>query len=321
MPTSTSRFPCRERVYLFACACSVLLAAGSRPMRADETPSESPAAAPQESTYRTERNVVYSSPGGDDLLLDAYLPDGDGPHPAILVVHGGAWRSGGKGQLAGYARTLARRGYAAFAINYRLAPKHKFPAQLEDCQAAVRWIRKHAATYRIDPRRVGGVGYSAGGHLVALLGVLSAGSKDDAQTAKAPDEDTSLQAVCAGGAPCDFRDLPAQSLALAFWLGGPRVRLPDRYEAASPAAFISEHAPPMFFFHGSEDDLVPASSPRNMVNALRALGVPCDLHFVEKAGHIATCFNGPCLTKCCDFFDEHLRGGTVPPPDAAGSSD
>jgi acetyl esterase/lipase len=270
-----------------------------------------------EGDYRVQRDLVYSSPGGNDLRLDAYLPEGEGPFPAILVVHGGAWRSGGKGQLAGYARTLARRGYAAFSINYRLAPKHKFPAQLEDCQAAVRWIRKHAETYDVDPNRIGGVGYSAGGHLVTLLGVLSAGNGDDKPQA---DEDTSLQAVCAGGAPCDFREMPPQSLFLAFWLGGPRFQFPETYEAASPAAFVSEKAPPMFFFHGTEDDLVPTSSPTNMVRALRAAGVPCDIHLVEQAGHIATCFNGPSLNKCCEFFDEHLRGGQAARAEAPPAS-
>jgi dipeptidyl aminopeptidase/acylaminoacyl peptidase len=107
---------------------------------------------------------------------------------------------------------------------------------------------------------------------------------------------------------------------LAFWLGGPRIQLPEIYKAASPAAFVSAKAPPMFFFHGTDDELVPPSSPGDMVRALRAVGVPCDIHLVDQAGHIATCFNGPSLAKCCGFFDEHLRGQQAARPDAAPAS-
>src|SRR5262249_8362095 len=119
-----------------------------------------------------QRDITYSKPEGIDLKLDAYIPQGDGLFPAILVVHGGAWRSCSQLHLSPQARRFAEAGMAAFAISYRLAPSYKFPAQLEDCQAAVRWIRSHAAQYHVDPNRLGAYGYSAGGHLVALLGVM-----------------------------------------------------------------------------------------------------------------------------------------------------
>ena len=87
------------------------------------------------------KDIVYKEIDGKKLKLNAYVPKGDGPFPSVLVVHGGAWRSGSRTQLTMYAKSLARRGYSCFAINYRLAPKHKSPAQIEDCRDAVRWIR------------------------------------------------------------------------------------------------------------------------------------------------------------------------------------
>lgn len=265
------------------------------------SPAASAAEPVEPPAYSVERNLVYASPAGTDLHLDAYIPDGDGPFPAVLVVHGGAWRVGSKGQLAFYAGKLAERGYAAFAINYRLAPKHPFPAQIEDCRSAVRWIRRNAESYNIDPQRVGGIGYSAGGHLVALLGVTGAASTDD------PADDTRLQAVCAGGAPCDFRTLPLDWEFLAFWLGGTRRVVPELYEAASPAAQVRPDAPPMFFFHGDEDLLVPDESPLRMVEQLKAAGVEASAFIINKGGHLSAMWSPDALARACDFLDRHLK--------------
>ena len=110
--------------------------------------------------YRVDRtqDIVYKEIDGKKLRLNVFVPKGDGPFPAVLVVHGGAWRAGSRTQLTMYAKSLARRGYSCFAINYRLAPKHKSPAQIEDCRDAVRWIRRNAADYKVDPGRIGAIG-------------------------------------------------------------------------------------------------------------------------------------------------------------------
>src|SRR3954468_11590862 len=174
-----------------------------------------------EPTVDVLRNQVFVERESGPLAADVYRPHGPGPFPGILVVHGGAWRMGARADFATIAHGLAERGYTAVAIDYRLAPTYKFPAQIYDCQAAVRWMRSHASELKIDPARIGGFGYSAGGHLVALLGTL-----DDKQlrepglAANAPS--SRLQAVVAGGAPCDFRSLPGDSERIAFWLGGTR---------------------------------------------------------------------------------------------------
>ena len=111
---------------------------------------------------------------------------------------------------------MAKHGYAACSINYRLAPKYPFPAQIDDCKSAVRWLRSHAEKYKIDPARIGGFGYSAGGHLVALLGVTDRSDGLEGPDATADSPSTRLQCVVAGGAPCDFRALPADSSRLAY---------------------------------------------------------------------------------------------------------
>jgi acetyl esterase/lipase len=204
------------------------------------------------------------------------------------------------------AAALAARGYTAMAISYRLAPEHLFPAQLYDCQAAVRWLRQNAKEYKVDAGRIGGFGYSAGGHLVALMGTLDdnqlreAGVPADAPSAR-------LQVVLAGGAPCDFRVMLPNSPQLAYWLGGTRGGRPDVYRDASPASFVTPDDPPMFFFHGEQDALVPIASPKAMVALLSEQGVRAEMLAVPKAGHLQTIAERQALERGLAFADRHLK--------------
>jgi acetyl esterase/lipase len=250
-----------------------------------------------------ERNVVYARPGGTELLADFYLPGSLGPHPAVLVVHGGAWIFGNKSQLAFAAQKLAEHGFVAMAINYRLAPQFKFPAQLEDCQAAVRFLHEQAEQYRVDGQRIGGFGYSAGGHLVALLGA----SGTVGAAAKQPG-DTRLQAVVAGGAPCDFCSIPPEERTLAFWLGGTRQQCPEIYRRASPLKQVSADDPPMLFVHGEDDNLVPEASPAAMTKALSRVGVASQLLVLPGKGHAGAMYDPRTLEAAIDYFNGHLKG-------------
>lgn len=224
----------------------------------------------------------------------------------MLVVHGGAWRMGSRADLAMLAQRLAEHGYTAVAIDYRLAPTYKFPAQIYDCQAAVRWMRSHATELKIDPSRIGGFGYSAGGHLVALLGTLDdkelrePGVPTDSPSAR-------LQAVVAGGAPCDFRVLPGDSERVAFWIGGTRDKMPNEYRDASPASFITDDDPPMYFFHGQQDLLVPVESPTEMVKLLKGAHVTAEMCVVKDAGHIQALFDRGALEHGLAFADKYLK--------------
>ena len=144
-----------------ACIC-VWLAAASVLGQAANNVTDQP--------YTLTNNIAYSNVDGQELLLDAYIPKADGKYPAVLVIHGGAWRFGNRKQLSNYARALAEKGFSCFAIDYRLAPTHKFPAQIDDCRAAIKWIRNNANKYKVDTSKLGVIGYSAGGHLATLLG-------------------------------------------------------------------------------------------------------------------------------------------------------
>jgi len=261
---------------------------------------------PQPREVEVRYNLVYASHAGKNLALDVYLPSGEGPFPAAMVVHGGAWRLGNKGQLASYARALAENGIASFAINYRLAPEHPFPAQIEDCRDALRWIGDNAATYRIDTAHIGGVGYSAGGHLVALLGAQGIPDEESPDEEPANRKPPRLCVVAAGGAPCDFRVFPERWDGLAYWLGGTRRQLPDVYREASPAAFATADDPPMFFYHGESDALVPRQSPQIMVDALKAAGVEAEIYLAPGIGHIATTADAESLRRGFEFLQKHL---------------
>lgn len=256
------------------------------------------------------QSVKYAEPADKPLTADIYLPRGEGPFPGVLVVHGGAWMAGSKGRMSRIGTSLAERGYVAVSIDYRLAPKHKFPAQLDDCRAALGWMRDNAAAYRLDPRRIGGFGYSAGAHLVTLLSLSAAATLHDpaaASSDRAQAERYVLQAVVAGGTPCDFQELPLDSKRLAFWLGGTRRDKADLYRQASPLAFVTPHSPPMLLYHGEEDLLVPLLSARALKQSLDKAGVACELLIVEKAGHISTFTDAQALAAAADFLDRHLR--------------
>jgi len=259
--------------------------------------------------YDVVPDQVYVERESGPLKADVYLPHGDGPFPAMIVVHGGAWATGTKAQLAGIAQGLAKLGFATAAISYRLAPQDKFPAQVYDCQAAVRWLRANAEKYKVDPNRVGGYGYSAGGHLVALLGAMD---DDDFREPGVPADAPSarLQLVVAGGAPCDFRMLPGDSTRLAYWLGGTPGEKPDAYRDASPTNYVTSDDPPMFFFHGAADELVPIRSPQRMVDKLKQVGVPVEFCEIAGAGHMAAVIDRPAMLQAVAFAQRNLKAMT-----------
>jgi acetyl esterase/lipase len=261
------------------------------------------------------RSRTYVTRDSGPLDADVYMPPGTGPFPGMLVVHGGAWRVGSRAQLASVAARFAEHGYTAVAISYRLAPQSKFPAQIYDCQAAVRWMRTRASEFKIDPQRIGGFGYSAGGHLVAMLGTLDdsefreAGVPGGAPSAR-------LQCVLAGGAPCDFREMPADSSFLAYWLDGTRSEKPDNYRNASPATFITPDDPPMYFFSGVDDALVPIASPQKMVASLQKAGVTAEMHPIKNAGHLQAIFDQSAIDDGFAFADRFLKDAPPRTPEA-----
>ena len=265
-----------------------------------------------EAEFEFREKIVYSKVADRELLLDAWVPRDDTIHAAVLVVHGGAWRSGDRKQLRGYANSLAKRGFACFAIDYRLAPNDKFPAQIDDCREAVKWIRAHAAEYKVNPDKLGAIGYSAGGHLVCLL----------ATTGEAPSDkngqiDTRIQCVAAGGAPTDFRTAEDNGRWARYWMGGDLTTVPEKFQDASATAFVDKGDPPIFFFYGTADELVPIAWSMSCHDALKANGVKTEMHKIEGAGHLLAAMNPEALDKAYTFLQQELQGKTEVPAQPA----
>ena len=288
--------PCR--CFLSLLSCLVLIqasAAEPEPAKANTT----------EPAIDIREEIVYSKVNDRELLLDAYVPQQAETCPGMLVIHGGAWRSGNRKQLRRYATSLTKMGFVCFAIDYRLAPGHKFPAQIEDCRSAVKWIRENADEYKVDPSKLGAIGYSAGGHLVSLL----------ATTGEAPNEqngniDTRIQAGAAGGAPTDFRWFPDNGKWASYWMGGDLDEVPDRFRLASSAAFVDADDAPLFFFNGTNDKLVPLLWTRQCYQALKTAGVKTELFTIDGAGHMQAAADPEALEKAYAFLRRELLGET-----------
>ena len=259
---------------------------------------------------RSLRDLEYVRGGHERQRLDLYLPPNGTNVPLVIWVHGGAFRAGSKDRCP--ALWLVREGYAVASINYRLSQHARFPAQIEDCKAAVRWLRARASDYGLDPNRFGAWGASAGGHLVALLGTAGAVKEFDQGEHLAVS--SRVQAVCDWFGPTDFTqmskfpsrmDHDAADSPESQLLGGPVQQFKDRAARANPITYVSRETPPFLIMHGDQDPLVPLNQSELLHAALQRAGVPVTFHVVKGAGHG---FAGPELTAMVrDFFQKHLR--------------
>jgi alpha-L-fucosidase 2 len=229
--------------------------------------------------------VEYSKAGGESLKLDACVPDGPGPFPAVILVHGGGWNSGDKeggrhrGMIAPMEDPLLAGGFAWFSINYRLAPKHSFPAPLDDVEASIRWLKAHAAEYRVDPRRIALAGESAGGHLVALAGVSADPTVRVAAVVDFYGPIDLLAKVRAAGGNLE------PGLAGLFGSAALDHETAVRLQAASPINFVRPGLPPFLLLHGTADKSVPFENSVDLQAKLRAAGDTCDLIVIPGGAH------------------------------------
>jgi len=270
-------------------------------------------AAPRDSAALTvERDVVYGTAQGTPLLLDLAMPKtGNGPFPVVVFLHGGGWSEGNRQEMNHFIEGVAGLGYVGVTVAYRLVPAARFPAQLEDCKAAVRWLRANAAKYRINPKRIGVVGFSAGGHLASMLGVT--GKNDGLEGAGGnPDQSSRVQAVVSFFGLTDFstRDWPRdlENGVIEPFLGGSFANHADEYRRASPITYVTSDAPPFLFFHGSEDKLVPVDQSKRLGEKLRNAGVFAEVNVLEGEGHGFTdATNQKAMRRMLDFLDAHLK--------------
>jgi acetyl esterase/lipase len=261
---------------------------------------------------RVHKGVEFArtgGPAGRPLLLDLYLPEpaenvagtggaGTRPgareklRPAIVHFHGGGWRVGARSSLGpvtdGFGLTpfevLAEAGFVVASADYRLSPEAHFPAQLHDAQAAVRWLRDHAADYRVDPNRIYAWGDSAGGHLASLVGLLGGDSR--------------VAAVAAWYSPTDLNRMGEQALPNAVaratdpgsreeqHIGAVLAEEPQKAAAASPVSFVTPGAPPFLLVHGTADRFVPAAQSETLAAELEKAGADVELLLLDGADHM-----------------------------------
>lgn len=271
---------------------------------------EDPLAAERYSVKRTSGLVYAKLPSGD-LTCDVYTPGAEGKRPCVLLIHGGGWAAGASWQMNYHARYLAERGYSVVSINYRLAPKHKFPAQLDDCVRAIQWMCEQEAARPFDMSRFAVMGYSAGAQLACLLSYRWAADPDTGDFVRLPDS-VVIRAVVGGGTPADFRELPASSRALAYWLGGTRNELPEQYRIASPATFVTSECPATLLYHGQEDLLVPRESARKLFDKLQQAEVPAEYLELSEKGHVGAFFHRESLRDIERFLRAHIVAASRP---------
>lgn len=264
-------------------------------------------------TVVLERGLEFSNPDNQHLQLDLARPrDGAGPFPAIVCIHGGGFRAGTREGYDALCVTLAQQGYVAVTVTYRLSPAYQFPAAVQDCKAAVRWLRANAARYHLDPARIGAMGGSAGGHLALFLGV-TAGVKAF-EGAGDLDQSSQVSCVVSHYGPSDFTQSYGKSVdaheVLPLFFGGNLQEKRREHVVGSPLNWVTPNAAPTLCIHGTEDKYVAHEQAVWMVDRLKSAGVEARLLTLPGAGHG---FKGADAEACdratLEFFAQHLRPG------------
>ena len=265
------------------------------------------------------RDIPYVAGGHELQKLDLFLPPSASTAlPLVVWVHGGGWASGDKNNYC-HAQWLTSYGYAVASIGYRLTQHAIFPAQIEDCKAALRFLRAHAPEYRINPDRIGAWGASAGGHLVSLLGTT--GDTRDFDTGADLNQSSQVQCVVDWFGPTDFlhygeqpsqaddlNSCVAKGPGVEKLMGGHLVDHLEKARQASPLYFVKNSAAPFFIMHGDKDDLVPLQQSRVFETALKQSGTECSLTILPEAGHDGPAFfTQPIMANILQFLDRHLK--------------
>jgi acetyl esterase/lipase len=273
----------------------LLLLSGPVSVPAQQNSTAPPAPnSPVTSTAKIEisvqNDVQYGAVGSEKLLLDLYQPmdSGSKPRPAVVMIHGGGWSEGDKQGLSAMASFLARWGFVVINVNYRLfnGKQNRWPAQLDDVQMAVRWLRANAAKYNVDPNRIGAFGHSAGAQLAALLGMEETRDNSDPALAK---YSSRVQAVVDVAGPADFLTAhdPEGDAELTKFLGSDFHKNPAPWHDASPVDHVDKSNAPFLIIHGTQDDAVPMSQAQELYDKLHTAGVPVTLIKIND-GHIFT---------------------------------
>lgn len=265
----------------------------------DAAPPAKPSGPPKtDGTFAKKTGLSYAP--GPSHAIDLWVPSGDGPFPVVLYVHGGAWLEGDRSEAAPLAPRLAARGYVVASIDYRLSGAARFPAQIQDAKAAVRWLRAHAADHHIDEGRIAAWGSSAGAHLAALLGTSGGVAALEDLGQGNPTLSSRVQAVVDWYGPTDFRQMDAQTVPGCQNANHDGASSPEsalvgcaiqtgactaKVTAASPIAYVDAADPPHLLMHGTQDCTVPTGQSKIFDAALRGAGASSTLELVNGLGH------------------------------------
>jgi acetyl esterase/lipase len=276
-----------------------------------------------------ERNQVFARVGEKALMLDLYRPEKrSGDLPVVVWVYGGAWRTRNRVQQAPRASWLATRGYAVAVIDYRLSSEALFPAQINDCKAAIRWLRANAAKFGLDASHIGAWGESSGGHLAVLLGVTG-GVADLEGDLGNLDQSSRVQAVVDFFGPTDFRQMEAHALSGATLkhdpaaspesqlVGGAIQENAAKVARANPITYVTKEAPPFLIVHGEQDLSVPLHQSALLYEALKNARVEVTFYKIAGAGHSGSIFYTEMMQAAVQaFFDRRLKPPSSPLPQA-----
>lgn len=321
----------RTAIFSGAVVLSVSLALAQEKPAAQTPPKPAaPAAKPEVKLppgVKMLGDISYVPNGDDSQKLDLYLPEkpAEQPLPLIVHIHGGGWMAGNKYPCPVVG--MVAKGYAVASVEYRFSQKAKFPAQIQDCQAAIRWLRANSQQHNIDPMRVGAVGGSAGGHLSALVGT-SGGKKAFAPIGGNEEQSDRVQAVCDIFGPANFSTVMQQAdddknVRNIFTFNSPKdpyshligVSLEgnkEKTDAVSPVHYVSKDTPPILILHGTHDALVPLAQSEEFAAALKDKGVEVWLQKLPGSGHGGGGFGKlPIVNLMQTFFDKHLKGADV----------
>jgi pectinesterase len=256
--------------------------------------------APATDAVHVTRDIVYAQYGERAVQLDLYLPAAKSgkPRPCIVVIHGGGWRTGNKERFSRFATRLTEEGFAAACIGYRLLPEATIAQCVEDCKAAVRWVRAHAAEHNIDPDRIGAIGGSAGGHLTAMLATSHAVKELEGDGGNAG-VSSRIQAAVGMATPAEMSRF------------GQRTNLSEeKAKLISPLAHVDKDSAPILLIHSNADGTVPYEQSVRLEKKYQEAGVRAELIEIDGASHAF--WNQPehfdaTMGRAVKFFREVLK--------------
>lgn len=263
---------------------------------------------PENQRVAIEEGIVIGRGGDRDLKADLFTPPAAAANGAgVLLVHGGGWVGGERAQLRGYGILLGRYGYTSLACEYRLAPGARWPAQIHDVKAALRWLRANAPRLGVDPEKIAVSGNSAGAHL-SLMTAATQNVPEFEGDGGNPGVSTTVKACIAFYAPV-LLGTPGVALsdAVAALLG--RNAAAERVREASPITYAAAAFPPTMLLTGNKDALVPDESSVRMYGALRDAGAPVELHVFDGAPHAFDAlplYGRQCAVLMQMFLDRHV---------------